>query len=121
MPNYGLLQNMGSLDFSAQSKIISSINRHLFLILAMLAGVFVVSQFLILATVGTKGAEITAIRHEKEELRIDNEALRSDTDKVKTLAEIEGDVEELFELVPASVETLQAAGYADPPVVGEAL
>ncbi len=107
-----------TFDLQTQSKIISSINRHLFLILGMLLMVFVVLQFLILATVGTKGAEITSIRIEKDTLRVENESLRAEIDKVKTLEQVEEKVNEVYDLEQKKVETLYSVGYAEDQYIG---
>lgn len=109
---------MNIFDLQVQSKIIESIHRHMFLILLILVGAFVGAQFMILATVGTKGAEITTIRAQKDVLRIENESLRSEIDRARTLGEIQPEIEELFDLSETQVETLYAVGYSDDQRLG---
>lgn len=65
---------------------------------------FIALQFGILATLGTKGGEIATIRAQMEELRIQNETIRADIDKVKTVDNIQSDIAEVFPLRPTSVE-----------------
>ncbi|MCA9379165.1 hypothetical protein KC640_01940 [Candidatus Dojkabacteria bacterium] len=83
-------------------------NRQLVFILALLLVAFVAAQFVVLATVGSKGAEITGIRLEMDDLRISNEYLRSEIDKAKTLAEIEPEISEVFDIYPTSVQKVVA-------------
>jgi hypothetical protein len=92
--------------FGTQTKIISSLNKHFLRIAGVLIVLFVVAQFFILATLGTKGAEIARIRQEKADLREQNEYLRSEIDKAKTLAHIQLGLTETFELEGSNVNVI---------------
>jgi hypothetical protein len=111
-------QKMLGIDLQSQSRVIRSINKHLVLILAILGVLFVISQFMILATVGVKGADITKFRAEKEELRIENESLRAEIDSAKVLGQIEAGLQETFDLTQKQVETIRPAGYGDARLIG---
>lgn len=67
---------------------------------------FVVVQFGILAVLGTKGGEIAQIRVEMESLRIENEHLRAEIDKAKTIANIQADSSVTDKLSPVGVERI---------------
>ena len=92
-----------------QGNLIRKIQRHFLVIVVVLIGLIITSQFAILATLGTKGVEIGRIRAEKEQLRVENETIRSEIDEAKTLAQIEDGLYEVFDLVPSRTETMSAA------------
>lgn len=80
------------------------INRQLIFVLGILLVAFVAVQFIILATLGTKGAEIADIRTQMDDLRISNEYLRSEIDKARTSGQIEPDIAAQFDIYPAEIQ-----------------
>ncbi|MBL8014967.1 MAG: hypothetical protein JNK26_02155 [Candidatus Doudnabacteria bacterium] len=71
--------------------------------------VFVAVQFMILATLGTKGGEIGLIRAQMESLRVENDNLRAAIDRTKTVANIEEDMTNVFALQTTYVEKIVTA------------
>lgn len=69
---------------------------------------FVLAQFFVLVTVGTKGAEIGNIRSQMDELRTNNEYLRAEIDKAKTLGQIEQGLDSVYDLRQVNIESLNA-------------
>lgn len=107
---------MGLRDYLPQNTIFARINRKLIMILVLLGITFIAAQFTILATLGTKGAEIGQIRVEMDKLRLENETLQAEIDKAKTTDMIEPEVAKL-PVKPASVETV-VSSPSDNTVVG---
>ncbi len=97
---------MNVKPFEIQSTITSSLVRHFVLIIGVLLLLLFFVQFIGLTLLGTKGAEIAQFRSAKDQFRIENEYLRSEIDRAKTLLEIEGGLNEIYELETKSVEQI---------------
>jgi len=81
--------------------------RRQFIVIAILSFVALVgAQFFILASLGTKGPEITSIRGQKAELREEIENLQASIDEAKTLKNIEEGLAETFHLEPKAIKTV---------------
>lgn len=89
-----------------QLSLSKSINRQMLLVLGGLVVVFIIAQFAILATLGTKGGEIAGIRMEMNDLRIQNESLRADIDEAKTVENIQNNITQVMDLYPVGVEKI---------------
>jgi hypothetical protein len=98
--------------------IITSINRNFITISVFLILMLVGAQFVILATLGTKGAEIASIRQKQEILRISNEHLLADIDKSKTLSKIEDGLYNAFELEQTNINVINSYSGEGTNVVG---
>ncbi len=84
----------------------------------LLVGIFVLVQFTILATLGTKGAEIAGIRKEMNDLRLQNEQIRAEIDKAKTLAQIETDIYDNYNISRSDVTKIYASSNDQQPSLG---
>lgn len=62
-------------------------------ILAVCAGA---SRFIVLANIGAQGSEVSRIRAQKESIRLENETLRAKIDGVRTLAQIEEGINQVY-------------------------
>lgn len=89
-----------------QLSLSKSINRQMLFVLGGLVLVFIAAQFTILATLGTKGGEIASIRMDMNDLRIQNESLRADIDKAKTVENIQSNITQVMDLYPVAVEKI---------------
>lgn len=96
---------------------ISTINKHSLKFIVALVLIFVSAQFMILALVGTKGAEITGIRQQKDELRVQNEYLNAEIDKARTSAQIQNGLDQNFDLQATNVNIVRV----DTPTQANAL
>lgn len=96
---------------------ISSLNKHSVKFIVALILLFVAAQFTVLALVGTKGAEITSIRQQKDQLRVENEYLNAEIDKARTLAQIQNGLDQNFDLQPTNVNIV----HIDTPTQANAL
>ena len=56
---------------------------------AVMVVVLLMTQFVVLAVVGTKGSEITDMRQDQQQIRLENESLRAKINSQRTLAEVE--------------------------------
>lgn len=79
-----------------EQKIIKRIFRNYLILGVLLTAALFTTQFIILATVGVKGSEVSQIRAEKEELRLEIDRIRAQIDSAKTLAKIENDLDVVF-------------------------
>lgn len=70
------------------------------------------SQFTVLAILGTKGTEVSRLRQERSYYRLQNEKLRAEIDSARTLLAIESDINELFDLKTAVVRPLDVSIYS---------
>lgn len=82
-----------------------NINKNLIYFNVALIVLFFVSQILVTSILGTKTQEIDNIRNEKETLRLQNEILTSDIDKMKSVASSE-EIKEKYNLVEKKVTFL---------------
>lgn len=82
------------------------INKKLILVNAGLIVLFFVSQILVTSILGTKTQEIDVIRNEKENLRLQNEILTSEIDKLKSVASSE-EIKDKYNLVEKNVTFLE--------------
>ncbi len=94
------------MNLESQTKIVSNINRYFLRVAGVLIVLFVVAQFIVLATLGTKGAEIARIRMQKDNLRLQNEYMRSEIDKAKTLGQIETGLRDTFNLQDSGIRVI---------------
>jgi cell division protein FtsB len=68
---------------------------------------FIGAQFAILATVGTQGVKVDQVRAQKNTLRQENDHLRADIDKAKTLNNISDGLDKVYNLTPARVTVIE--------------
>lgn len=78
-----------------QSKVITTVNRHVLMICIFIFVVYIFAQFVILSSIGTKGADISATRTEQRDLRLENEVLQAQIDGARTTAILDEQVESL--------------------------
>lgn len=95
-----------------QTKVASSLRKHTVAICGLLIASLFISQFVVLATLGTKGGEVSRVRNEKDEIRINNERIRAEIDNAKTLSNIENGLDTLFNLQNTNVKSVPIAAGA---------
>ncbi len=88
-----------------QTYIFLNINKRLWTLIFVLIATFFVAQIFITSQVGTKSAEIDAIRTERDELRLENEILSSQIDEAKSIENIKK-ASEKFGLSEITVQIL---------------
>lgn len=110
---------MLGLTAEKQNQIVTSINKHFVVIAVVLVITLFITQFVVLATVGTQGASISQIQAEKDFYRIENARLRAEIDSAKTLGRLAENEHLLDGLEQKNVEVIDA-GNADLETVGYA-
>jgi hypothetical protein len=87
---------------------ITKIKRHFVVICIALVVALFVSQFLVLATLGAQGTEVSRVRMTKESYRLENEKIRAKIDSVRTLESIEKGLQQIggTELKPIQPEKI---------------
>jgi hypothetical protein len=71
---------------------IAKVRKNITLTIAFTLILYVTAQFIVMATVATRGADIGDIRREQEQIRLENEQLRSEINGLRTVSEIMEDV-----------------------------
>ena len=72
-----------------QKTIFVSLNKKLFALILLCLTAFFFIQIYITSLVGTKSAEVEAVRIEKDQIRLENEILKSRIDENKSIAKLE--------------------------------
>lgn len=78
------------------NNIIKKISRNFAMICILLVVAIFSAQFIILATLGSRGTEVSRVRDEKEYFRLENERLRAEIDRSRTLEKIEPGVQQIY-------------------------
>ena len=92
-----------------QKRIATFLNRHFVVASLVLIVALFIAQFVVLAAVGTQGTEVSRVRQEKDYYRIENERLRAEIDGIRTLANIEEGLDEVFDLQAAKVKPVEVS------------
>lgn len=79
-----------------QINLIRKVKKNFALICTVLVVALFISQFAVLATLGTQGSEVSRIRQVKEAYRLENEKLRAKIDGVRTLDQIEQGIQQIY-------------------------
>ncbi len=102
---------------SAPQNLLHILNKRFQLIAIFLLVSFISAQFAILATVGTQGMKVDQVRSQKDELRLENDHLRADIDKAKTLENISAGLDKMFSLTPTGVTVIELPHASDSSTV----
>lgn len=76
--------------------IFAQLHKNLIVMITVVAAIFITSQFVVMATVQTRGADIGYLRREQENFRLENEKLRADINAAKTEDRIMGELKDKF-------------------------
>lgn len=76
-----------------------ALRRKLLLVIVLTVLAFLSTQFVVMATVSTLGVDIGKIRAEQEQLRLENEELRSQISYARTIEQIVPSLDERFQTV----------------------
>ena len=79
---------MENLILEKQTNIIEWLRNRLAVLSIISLLVFISIQFVILATVGTTGPEISSVKSEREKIRLENEIVSSEIRKFQTKTEV---------------------------------
>lgn len=86
---------------------ISEIERYVAITMGALVVLFIIAQFVVLDLAGIHGPEITNLRQEQEELKLDNDLKRAKINELKTSQNIKSYAEESLGLVQKNVEIIE--------------
>jgi hypothetical protein len=85
---------------------IHNIRNKILLIILITGVLFISSQFVVMATVSTRGSDIGQIRAEQESLRLENEQLRSQINASKTTENIVGVLDTRFQTAQVKAQVI---------------
>ena len=85
---------------------LKSARKNMLLVLALTFVLFISSQFVVMATVSTRGADIGEIRRQQEEIRLENENLRAEISEARTTERIMGSLTEQFDLSQSQAQVI---------------
>lgn len=88
-------------------EVFRSVRKNIILITILTVALFVSSQFVVMATVSTLGAELGEIRSEQEKYRLENELLRAEINAAKTTENIVEELDGKFEIVDSRAIELE--------------
>ncbi|GAB4285634.1 MAG: hypothetical protein Kow0081_3520 [Candidatus Dojkabacteria bacterium] len=72
-----------------QRKIFKSLNKKLALAILLMLAAFFLVQFYLTASTGASNSSVELIRRERDELRLENEILSAEIDKIQSLPSID--------------------------------
>ncbi len=85
----------------------SSVQRQVFLVLGFLLGIFIIAQFVVLDFAGIHGPEITKLKAEQENLKIQNELKKSRINELTKSQDIQSFAENNLGMVTTNVNNVQ--------------
>ncbi len=103
---------MSEIEVRQNKLDINKINARLFLVVCLIGFGFFGVQILITSQVGTKSTEIEIIRKEKDQLRLENEIIKSKINEARSLTNSK-EVIEKYQLQEKPIYSLDRAGQSD--------
>lgn len=97
----------GEQSFTIQDKV-QGLQKRLAMILFSLVLVFVAIQFIVLSVIGVRGDDLSKLRTQQEQQRIENEILRADIMESQVSSKIKSEVESNFQMKEAKLTVIDS-------------